>query len=201
MKIHGHLDLQGNLLKNIRLEAADFPTTPEAGNLFWHQAHRTVYFCVELLSGLPVWVPLATLKTFYRHIQNSAALEWTVPHNLNINPVLIQVYDTDGKWIIPDEILQTELDTATITFSTPTAGVAIAMRGELDGPDPAPIAYTHTQAIAANEWVVNHMLGYNPTVKVYVSGEQVQPSSIVYNTLNQLTITFSGNQAGYARLY
>ena len=60
-------------------------------------ADRTLYVCVAIDEGLPVWVPMTQIKQMYRHPQNGTALEWTVQHDLNANPVLIQVFDADGK--------------------------------------------------------------------------------------------------------
>jgi hypothetical protein len=50
--------------------------------------------------------------------------------------------------------------------------------------------YTFTQSSVSNTWVINHNLGKFPSVTVVDSGESVVVGTIVFNTLNQITITF-----------
>lgn len=52
---------------------------------------------------------------------------------------------------------------------------------------------------AANPVVVNHGLGFYPHVSVIVAGEGVDVD-VVYGSLNQVTITFSGPQTGRVEL-
>ncbi len=60
--------------------------------------------------------------------QTVAATTWTIAHSLNtnhgvVNPVLVQIYDTTGVQIIPEEITLTDNNTVTVTFaSTNVAG-------------------------------------------------------------------------------
>jgi len=59
-------------------------------------------------------------------------------------------------------------------------------------------SYTHTQNSVSSTWVVNHNLGYYPQVTVIESGGSNVEGTIVFNSLNQLTITFSVSISGYA---
>lgn len=196
MDIHGSLDLRGNLLKQVRLEAeSGFPVAPQPGRILFREEDKMLYICAELDGGLPVWVPTAQVKDMFRHVQSEAALEWTVPHGLNLSPVLVQVYDVSGKWVIPDEIDCSNLNSATVKFSTPTAGFAIVIRGEMFGAPAPSIAYTQ-DFTSSTTWVVTHGLGYNPDIKVYVDGFMVQPQSIVHDSTMQATITFATAKAG-----
>lgn len=49
-------------------------------------------------------------------------------------------------------------------------------------------------------WVITHNLGKNPSVTVIDSGGSVVFGAITYNSLNQLTLEFSGAFAGSAYL-
>lgn len=52
------------------------------------------------------------------------------------------------------------------------------------------ITYTHTQSSVSDTWVVTHNLGRFPSVTVVDSGDTVVFGTVVYNSSNQLTITF-----------
>lgn len=196
MEIHGSLDLRGNELKRVRIGSENgFPTDPQPGRILFMPQDRMLYICAALDDGLPVWVPCAQVKDMYRHTQAEAALEWSVQHDLNISPIMIQVYDENGKWVVPDEIAMTSDTLATVKFNTPTRGTAIALRGELVGQQPRGVVYTQNFTESAT-WVVLHNLGYNPDIKVYVGGYMVQPSSIVHDSVNQATITFTEPKSG-----
>jgi hypothetical protein len=68
--------------------------------------------------------------------------------------------------------------------------------------DSADATFVYTQAIAANPWVVVHNLGKYPSVSVTDSNvtPRVVYPQVDYDSANQVTITFSGNQAGKAYL-
>jgi hypothetical protein len=52
------------------------------------------------------------------------------------------------------------------------------------------ITYTHTQSSVSDTWVVTHNLGRFPSVTVVDSGDTVVFGTVVYNSSNQLTVTF-----------
>ena len=197
MEIHGSLDMRGNLLKQIRLEMENgFPVDPQPGRILFREQDRTVYVCVELDGGIPLWVPMAQVKDMFRHTQSEAALEWTVPHGLNMNPALVQVFNSAGEVVIPDKIICNDPNSAIVRFLTPTTGFAIVLRGEMFGTPAQNVSYRQ-DFTSSTTWVVNHGLGYNPDIKVYVGNYMVQPSSIVFDNTNQATVTFATAQAGF----
>jgi len=202
MDIHGAMNFRGNPVSNFAFKMEnDWPIDPQPGRVLFREQDRMLYICAELAGGLPVWVPCAQVKDMYRHQQGDAALEWTVEHKLNINPVLVQVYDAEGKWVIPDEIICSDPNRSIVKFNIPTAGTAICIRGEMFGVTSENVAYEQDFTEAADEWVVVHSLGYNPDIKVYVGGVQVQPQSIVHNSTTQATVTFSEPQSGFVRCF
>jgi hypothetical protein len=75
-------------------------------------------------------------------------------------------------------------------------GASIA---SLQGPR-TPIAYTHTQAAPATEWVINHNLGYNPLIEVFTSGgARVKFIDITHFSVNQARVNSISPFAGTAR--
>ena len=60
------------------------------------------------------------------------------------------------------------------------------------------LTYTHNQSSASATWVITHNLNKHPSVTVVDSGESVIHGEIVYDSKNQVTITFRSNEAAYA---
>jgi hypothetical protein len=198
MKFYGHANLQHNELQNAALTTLTvFPDTPVMGQLAF--VNSIVYICVQG-GELPVWVPLTREITAYTHSQAEPASTWTITHSLNTTSVNTQVYDNLNSVLIPDDIQTTGPNTQTIRFNTAVAGRAVIVSGSYDGKVRPTYAYTHYQSSANATWVVAHNLGYHPITRVFIGNSEVQPASIVHNSTNQVTITFSTPQVGYARL-
>jgi hypothetical protein len=198
MKSYGHLNLQKNELQNAALSTLTaFPSVPAVGQLAF--VNSIVYICVGN-GDLPVWVPLTREITAYTHSQSSANSTWNVAHDLQTTSVNVQVFDGNSKVIIPDDITTTTPNACTISFGTAQAGRAVVVSGHFDGNVKPTYAYTHYQSSAASSWTITHNLGYNPIIRVFVGQNEVQPSTIVHDSTNQATVTFSSAQVGYARL-
>ena len=59
----------------------------------------------------------------------TSATTWTFTHNLNQQPVVVQVFDSNWEEIIPETLDLTDANTATITFPVAVAGYAVASLG------------------------------------------------------------------------
>lgn len=197
MKALGNIDLQNNLLLNTVLEQADdFPAEPKVGALIFKG--QRVMICIEVVDDLPVWVPLSAPLNTFIHEQSLPATTWTVDHNLNTSHVIAQVVGTDGKHVIPDEV-QCNFNQTIVSFASEESGRLVLMLGNADGVPRNNYAYEQEFFTESTEWVVSHMLGYNPIIRVFVNNQEVQPASIVHNDLNNTTITFSSPHVGYVR--
>jgi hypothetical protein len=198
MKFYGNANLQQNELQNAALSTlTTFPDVPVVGQLAF--VNSIVYICVGA-GALPVWVPLTREITSYTHSQSESSSLWNITHNLNTTEVNIQVYGIDNKVIIPDEILVDTPTTAKVYVGTPITGKAVVVSGSFEGnPKPA-YAFTYNQSQPSQAWIIQHDLGYHPIVRIFIGLNEVQPSSIVHNTANRVTVTFTSNQVGYARL-
>ena len=52
------------------------------------------------------------------------------------------------------------------------------------------ITYTHNQSSASDTWTITHNLNRFPSVTVVDSADTIVYGTVVYNSANQLTITF-----------
>ncbi len=52
------------------------------------------------------------------------------------------------------------------------------------------ITYTHNQSSTSNTWTITHNLNRFPSVTVVDSADTIVYGTVVYNSANQLTITF-----------
>ena len=199
MKFFGHADLQKNQLQNASLQTlTQFPTEPVVGQIAF--VNSIVYICVKTAPLPAVWVPLTREINSYAHLQAEASSVWSVTHNLQTTSVNVQVYDGNNRVVIPDEIQTTGPNTLTIALGTAMAGRAVVLTGHLDGQVRPTYAYTHYQNSASTTWTINHALGYNPIVRVFIGNSEVQPQTITHPDTNTTVITFATAQVGYAQL-
>lgn len=198
MKFFGHADLLQNQLQNAALETLTyFPSLAVSGQIAF--VNSVVYICVE--SGeLPVWVPLTREISGHNHVQSTPLSTWVVQHDLNTTVVNIQVFDSNNRAFIPDEVEVLTPNSVQIAFSSDTVGRAVVLSGHLDGNTKPTYSYTHYQSTAASEWVIVHGLGYSPIVRIFIGTQEVQPSSITHTNSTQVNVTFATPQVGYARL-
>ena len=194
MKVKGQLDMETNTIKNFSLESvANFPSDSAAGRFIFKD--KRVMVCVEVSGGIPLWVPLTQEISTYVHNQTVLSSSWVISHDFNSAIAMVQVFDDTNKMVIPNEIDLSVENQVTITFGQTVQGKAVIMLGAMDGIAKPDIAY-EADFTGQTSWVVNHGLGYNPELRIYIGGQEVQPQSIVHNSTTQATITFSTAQTG-----
>lgn len=196
MDVLGNINMNGNQIQQVSLVEEDFPSVPIPGRLVFK--NKILYICTELSGGVPFWVPLTKSLSMKRFVVTAPALEWVLEHGLNASNVFVQVYDENGHWVIPDSINSNVFNTVTIAFNTPMVGSALVMRGEFEG-NQFPLITYEQSFTDTTTWVITHNLGYNPTIQLYINNTLVQPQSLVFDSLNQATATFSSAQSGVAR--
>lgn len=196
MEVLGNLDFtRGGVLIRPALATGDFPLNPKVGEFLFKD--KRVFVCVEIENGLPFWVQLTQeINTFRLDVTNPST-EWVLNHNFNTNIVICQVYDTNGRQIMPDDINSSQLNRTVVTFNMPVAGVALAVVGDALGGPKQTIAFS--ASYSGTTWVVQHGLGFNPAITCVVNSYVVQPVSIVYNNEMQATVTFSEPVSGTVR--
>jgi hypothetical protein len=199
MKFYGDAQLQQNYISEavVPLDTS-FPVSPVVGQIVFKD--RTLYICVEIVNGLPVWCPLTKEITAYTYVQTTNSSTWVVNHPLNTGSVSVTVYDTQNRVIIPNEIVVNDNNTVTVYMGTPAQGSVVVLSGYFDGQTAPTYAYEFYQTNPSTTWVIPHGLGRYPIVRVFVGNQEVQPASITFDTLNQVTITFTTAQVGQAKL-
>lgn len=190
----GSMDLLGNTLSNITLPMVDsFPEVPKVGSFIFKD--KRVMICLEIADS-PVWIPLTQELNTYIHSQDSAQTTWTIQHNMNSTSVIVQCFDENNKVIIPDDIESTDNNTVTVTFgATPVLGQAIVIIGNFDG-TPKPDVSFEIEFEDKTTVNVNHMLGYEPIIRVIVDGYEIQPDSVQHIDTNTAVVTFSASTTG-----
>ena len=169
-------------------EDTAFPPADETskGRLIF--LNKRVWVAAEVVQGVITWIQLTNEIDAYHHIQDVSSDTWTVEHNLNTAMPVVQVYDDTMSQIIPDEVQPDDNNNLTISM-----GSAITDRSELQ--------FAFEQSFtSASTVVIEHGLGYYPIVRVFIGTQEVQPASIIHDSLIQTTITFSSAQTGVARL-
>lgn len=200
MKYYGDVNLQSNQLQEavLPLDTA-FPASPKVGRLVFK--NKILYICVEInQDNIPIWVPLTKEITNYTHIQGTAASTWTIDHNLNSTSVNVTVYDLQNRVVLPGEIEVVTKDQVVISFSGTASGRAVVLTGYVDGTTIPSFAYEFTQSTPSTTWTIIHGLGRMPIVRVFIGAQEVQPESITFDSLNQITITFLTPQVGQVKL-
>lgn len=72
------------------------------------------------------WQPVnGNITAGYLHTQSAAATTWTVVHDLGQRAVNITVYDTSYAVMMPSDIIATDANTTTLTFTEAVAGSAV----------------------------------------------------------------------------
>ena len=197
MKFYGNANLQQNLLQNAVLPLdSEWPTAPKAGQLVFKDA--ILYICVTA-GALPVWVPLTNEIAMYVHAQTSDAATWTVNHNLNTTAPSVQIWGTDNKMMIPNEVTVSGANTVIVDLGFAAQGRAVVVAGSQEGNTKPVYGFTYTEVSPSSTWTVNHALGYTPIVRVFIGTSEVQPASITHPTNMQTVITFSSPQVGTAK--
>lgn len=196
MKVLGNLDLQHNALLNVVLNPVEnFPEEPKVGSFIFKG--QRVMICVAMEDGLPFWAPLTSVLNTHVHDQAQEAVTWTIDHQLNTSSAIVQIVTEDGKYIVPEEV-EFEFNRAIVTFYEPQAGRAILMLGNEGGAPRETYVYEQEYANSA-VWVVNHGLGHEPLIRVFMGNQEIQPQSITHNDVNTATVTFSQERSGRVR--
>lgn len=201
MKFYGNANLQQNQLQNAVLETLTaFPQTAKIGQVAF--VNSTVYICVQSTAPA-IWVPLTKEITAYTHTQSVGSELWEITHSLNTTSVQVQVFDASNSMIIPEDITITGPNTVSISFGAGNniaVGKATVVTGYFDGVQKPTYAYTWYQTSSSSTWTINHNLGYEPIVRVFMGTNEVQPSGISFPDMFTTVISFATPVAGTARL-
>jgi hypothetical protein len=199
MKFYGHANLQQNELQRAVIPVnTAFPAGPKAGEVAF--VNSILYICVSTSNNLPVWVPMTREIDMFSYSQTTSSSSWTINHNLNTTGLIVQIFNDSNEVIIPDTITILSNSQVVVTFAGTTTGRAVLLSGSIDGNTKPTYAFEFTQTSLSDTWVINHNLGYEPIVRIFIGNQEVQPESITFNSINQVTVTFDQAYVGVARL-
>lgn len=120
--------------------------------------------------------------------------------DIDLNPTI----ELQSGTAIPTLLLDIGLDPVALRLggSTPNPDILIMPAtgpAGPQGPAGSGIGFDFTQAVAAGSWIINHNLGYYPSVSVQIGGAS-GIVDITYGSVNQVTLTFATMQSGTAHL-
>lgn len=113
------------------------------------------------------------------------------------NPIVVGDNDPRvGNWNLAfnDSIISTTVSKGE------TYNVSLNQRDDTVIPLELTMSHRHIQSTNSDTWVITHNLGYRPSVTVIDLDGDVVNADITYDTLNQLTLTFSSLIKGEAYL-
>jgi hypothetical protein len=199
MKVYGNVHFNQNYVEQmaIKLDTA-FPASPVVGQLVFKSG--ILYICLEINDSVPVWCPLTNMISSHTHIQSNSASTWTVSHDLNTVDVNVMVYDSSNRVVIPNEVEIVDSSTVVVYLSSAAAGKVVVLSGAKEGQTPPSYVYEHYQTNPSTTWTIVHGLGRYPIVRAFIGNQEVQPATVTFDTVNQLTLTFSTAQVGQVKL-
>ena len=85
-----------------------------------------------------------------------------------------------------------------ITVQPSGNSIVVAAVGQ-QGANGTAVAFIFTQSVAASTWIINHNLGFKPTVSLYTQGNHEMEGDILHTSDNQVMVYFAAAIAGFAR--
>jgi hypothetical protein len=199
MLVLGNVDMQNNYISNVVVsDEGQMPADAKSGRLAFN--NKRLYVCIDVVNGIPIWIPLTSELNTVTKIVPTASSTWVFVHNLNSVTPVFQVYDDQQRAIQPDSITIDNNNQATIRFGSPVAGTVVGIFGDVKGTEKLPQSYETAVSSPVLDIVVQHNLGYTPTVTVVTtSGEVMLPKSIVHTSLFASYIEFTSPFSGLIR--
>jgi hypothetical protein len=200
MKFIGNIDMSNNYISNVVVNDEGFlPSDAKVGRLAFN--NKRLYVCIDIINLIPIWIPLTSELNTAQLIVSVPSDTWTFDHNLNSANPVIQVYDDAHQMIQPDNITITSNNTVTITFAKAVSGTAVGVFGDMYGTPKMATAYETTIPVSSPvlDTVVQHNMGYNPTVTVVENGVVIYPKSIVHTSLYSTRVEFTVPTSGILR--
>jgi len=130
--------------------------------------------------------------------QTASAATWSFTHNMGTRNPIVQVYGSDYKQLLPNDIVGIDGSTVEVRFDYATTGYAILSNG--GGLYITGSTSTLIQTSAAATWSFNHQLNTKyPAFEIYDSNDLVIiPAGIKAIDTDNAEIYFAGAQSGRA---
>ena len=200
MRFIGNIDMGNNYISNVVVSDDGFlPADAKPGRLAFN--NKKLYVCIDIINLIPIWIPLTSELNTAQLIVAVPSDTWVFEHNLNSTNPVIQVYDASHQMIQPDNITINNNNTVTITFASAISGTAVGVFGDMYGTPRVAAAYETTIPVATPvlDIVVQHNMGYTPTVTVVQNGVVIYPKSIVHTAIYSTRVEFTNPTSGTLR--
>jgi len=200
MKFVGNIDMSNNSISNVVVSDEGYlPSDAKVGRLAFN--NKRLYVCIDIINLIPIWIPLTSEVNTAQLIVTVPSNSWVFTHNLNSANPVIQIHDENHQMIQPDNVSITNNNTVTITFAKAIAGTAVGIFGDMNGTPKMATAYETTIPVGTPvmETVVQHNMGYNPTVTVVQDGVIIYPKSVIHQSLYSTRIEFTNPTSGILR--
>ena len=199
MLVLGNVDMNNSYISNVVVsDEGQMPVDAKAGRLAFN--NKRLFVCIEITNGIPIWIPLTSELNTSTKIVTVPSDTWVFIHNLNSTTPILQIYDATQKVIQPDSITIDSNNQATIRFGTAVAGTVVGIFGDVKGTEKMSQYYETTIAAPVLDIVVQHNLGFNPTVTVVnTDGQVMLPKSIIHTSLFSSYIQFETPFTGNVR--
>jgi hypothetical protein len=176
---------------------------------------ETASFAVSASQAVTASYAFNIADQGYNFTQTTAAVTWSINHNLDTLIPLVDVYDPIYSQLIPAQVISIDTNNLEVRFSSPNSGYAIVSKGSGVSSAYAATAsyaitasysnytgYNFIQDVSSDTWVINHNLNNQyPLVQVYTSDNlAILPASISGSDFNTTIITFSSARTGYVRI-
>lgn len=127
---------------------------------------------------------------YYR--QNYSLDEWTITHNFNRYDLIVQVFDSNNKRVIPKNIYPISNNSVKIEFSSPQSGTANVIIP----------SYTETISVPTSAWDIAHTVPNKEVISQFTNSSyyQVQPENVQLTdsgSVYQVDADFYIDLAGY----
>ena len=135
-----------------------------------------------------------TIARNFTFTQTTASAVWTIVHNLNQYPYIV-AKDEFGNTLLGD-LVYTDANTITITFSSPQKGNAYLAYSDDFTPANSKFDFDN----ANNVWNIQHTFHRYPNVTTFDSSENQTFGDVSYLSDSEIEVRYSHNVAGTAYL-
>lgn len=156
-------------------------------------------------SYLDAKADFETAQTFFTHIIDKLKIGNTTNINKNIFDLITVLNKTQSTSYTPTNAIIPPYDITEFTGSPKWGKITGSLSSQTDlwayiQSFEKRDNYVHNQAVSASTWVINHNMGKNPSVSIVDTANDEVEGDVKYNSINQITITFTAAFSGKAFL-
>lgn len=105
---------------------------------------------------------------------------------------------TIAEVVTTQQVVITEVAVDVLEVAAPQAPTMVQV--VVEGPQGPAGGYVYQQLVASETWIINHGLGYFPSVELLDSGSQEIDGHVYHTSVSQTIVNLTPATAGIARL-